>query len=124
MRFLLDTNAFLKWTLNQKVPRNVQRIIERPASELLVSAVTGWEIVIKKSLGTAAFDIERGIRDMNAEILPIRFTHLDELSRLPLHDHRDPFDRMLIAQAIAEDVPLISSDTRFTAYKRLRVIWD
>jgi PIN domain nuclease of toxin-antitoxin system len=56
--------------------------------------------------------------------LPIRFRHLDELSALPEHDdHRDPFHRMLIAQALAEDLSMVSSDTRFEEYKRHRVIW-
>ena len=80
---------------------------------------------MKPKLGRSAADVEAAIGDMRAVLLPIKFTHLNELSRLPMFEnHRDPFDRMLIAQAIAEDVSIISSDMRFDAYKRLRVLWN
>lgn len=69
--------------------------------------------------------IEASVLAMDAILLPISFEHLEELSRLPTFtDHRDPFDRMLIAQAISEDLMMLSADTRFTKYKRLRVLWD
>jgi PIN domain nuclease of toxin-antitoxin system len=62
---------------------------------------------------------------MGASVLPVGFRHLDELSRLPIRDdHRDPFDRMLIAQALAEDLEIVTSDRRFEGYKRLRVVWE
>ena len=68
---------------------------------------------------------EAAMTSMGASLLPIRFSHLDELSKLPFRaDHKDPFDRMLIAQALAEDLAIVSGDTRFTSYNRLRVIWD
>ncbi len=60
-----------------------------------------------------------------ATLLSVRFRHVDELSVLPTHgDHRDPFDRMLIAQALAEELSMVSSDTRFEDYTRLRLIWQ
>ena len=91
----------------------------------MVSIVTGWEIVLKPKLRLSATDVEAAISAMGAVLLPIRFAHLTELSNLPFSDdHRDPFDRMLIAQAIAEDLSIISGDTRFTAYKPIRVVWD
>ena len=93
--------------------------------EVVVSIVTGWEIVQKPKLGRSAADVEAAINTMEAVLLPIRFAHLEELSSLPFrNDHNDPFDRMLIAQALAEDLPIISGDTRFSGYKRLRVFWD
>ena len=80
---------------------------------------------MKPKIGMSIADIETGIGNLRAVLLPIKFAHLDELSRLPMFEnHRDPFDRMLIAQAISEDVSIVSSDMRFDAYKRLRVLWD
>ena len=97
----------------------------RRDTEFTVSIVTGWEIVLKPKLGRSAADVDAAITAMGAALLPIRFGHLDALSNLPFRDdHRDPFDRMLIAQALAEDLPIISGDTRFAGYKSLRVVWD
>ncbi len=81
--------------------------------------------MLKTKLGLSASDIDLAVRAMGAELLPIRLPHLARLPLLPLmDDHRDPFDRLLIAQAIAENVPIVTSDTRFDAYQQLRVIWD
>ena len=107
------------------LPRPVERVLARRETDCLVSIVTGWEIIMKAKLGVSAADIEAAIGEMGAALLPIKFKHLNELSHLPSYeDHRDPFDRMLIAQALAEDLSIITSDTRFADYKRLRVIWD
>lgn len=125
MKVLLDTNVFLRWISDSSLPRPVERLLKRANTGIVVSIVTGWEIVLKPKLGRGPADVEDAIGQMGAVLLPIKFEHLNELSRLPLHDdHRDPFDRMLIAQAIAEDLPVATSDTRFTGYKRLRVLWD
>jgi len=65
---------------------------------------------LEEKLGMSAADVEAGIAAMAATVLPVRFRHIDELSALPVHgDHRDPFDRMLIAQALAEDLWMVSS---------------
>jgi PIN domain nuclease of toxin-antitoxin system len=125
VRLLLDTNAFLRWMADSPLPRSVERALSRRETECLVSIVTGWEIVMKAKLGVSAADVEAAIDEMGAALLPIKFRHLNELSHLPFYeDHRDPFDRMLIAQALAEDVSIVTSDMRFANYKRLRVLWD
>src|SRR5947209_4618028 len=109
---------------DRRLPHSVERMLTKRDTEILVSIVTGWEIVIKANLGRSAGDVESGIEGMGATLLPITFRHLEELSRLPSYpDHRDPFDRMLIAQALAEGLPIVSGDMRFADYKRLRVIW-
>jgi len=105
--------------------RPVERALNGKDTERFVSIVTAFEIAIKPSLGLSTTDVEAGIAAMAATLLPIKFQHLDELSRLPLYtNHRDPFDRLLIAQAIAEDLSIVSSEMRFGNYKRLRVLWD
>ncbi len=86
--------------------------------------MTGWEIMMKPKLGMSAADVQSAIREMGAQLLPIRFRHLNELASLPyIADHRDPFDRMIIAQALAESLPVMTSDARFEEYSLLRVIW-
>jgi len=125
LRLLLDTNAFLRLMGDRPLTRAVERALTRNDTERFVSIVTAWEIAIKHSLSVSATDVEAGITAMAATLLPIKFQHLDELYRLPLYtNHRDPFDRLLIAQAIAEDLSMVSSDMRFGNYKRLRVLWD
>ena len=125
MRVLLDTNAFLRWMAATPMPQPVERILAKRDTECLVSIVSGWEIMLKAKLGLSATDVEAGLDAMGARLLPIRFRHLSELSRLVLdEDHRDPFDRMLIAQALAEQLPVITSDSRFEKYRGLRVIWN
>lgn len=125
MRLLLDTNAFLRWRIGSPVPPAVERALNRKGTECFVSIVTAWEIANKPALNLSATDVEVGIVRMSAILLPINFQHLDELSRLPLYtNHRDPFDRLLIAQAIAEDLSIVSSDLRFGNYKSLRILWD
>jgi PIN domain nuclease of toxin-antitoxin system len=125
LRLLLDTNAFLRWMVGEPLPLSVERALNRRDTQCFVSIVTAWEIAIKHSLSLSAHDVEIGIARMSAILLPIGFQHLDELSRLQAFtNHRDPFDRLLIAQAIAEDLSMVSSDMRFGNYKRLRILWD
>jgi PIN domain nuclease of toxin-antitoxin system len=99
--------------------------MRRRDTECFISIVTGWEIAMKPALSLSSAEVKAGIEATPATLLPITFEHLDEYSRLPTYtNHRDPFDRLLIAQAIAEDLSIVSSDTRFAYYKRLRVLWD
>ena len=86
-----------------------------------------WEIAIKAGLGKlrlgepAATDLRRGLGRNSFPILPISLDHLGRLEGLPLH-HKDPFDRLLIARAIAEDLPILGADAAFDAYP-VRRIW-
>lgn len=125
MKVLLDTKAFLRWTLDEGLPRRVKRRLSRPDTQCYVSIVSVWEICIKKSLNRRATEVEAAIQAINARLLPIEFMHLDELTHLAwFENHRDPFDRLLVAQAISEDLTMISSDQRFTNYQRLKLLWD
>ena len=129
MKFLLDTNAFLRWTFDERLPKGVRRILGAGRYKLYISIVTAWEIGVKVSQSRVknlpTHEVQNGADRLGAEILPVMFEHIEVLYSLPYH-HRDPFDRMLIAQAISEDAVLLSSDERFPLYKPagLKVQWD
>jgi PIN domain nuclease of toxin-antitoxin system len=127
-RFLLDTHVPVDisspagW---QSMPLKVRRILENPDAELLLSVVSEVEVAIKNSLGKLALDKdELTLICDNAEITfyPLRKHHADRLFELPPH-HKDPFDRMIIATALSDDLTVISCDKQFRKYKGLKVIW-
>ncbi|MBK7382339.1 MAG: type II toxin-antitoxin system VapC family toxin [Flavobacteriales bacterium] len=121
MKVLLDTHVFLWFILGQRQCTTASRsIIEDPKNECLVSIATLWEIAIKHMLGK--LELHRPIEDFFKTFtaggfvpLPITMSHILELSALPMH-HRDPFDRMLIAQAKAEGMLLLTADPCFALY--------
>jgi PIN domain nuclease of toxin-antitoxin system len=122
VRVLLDTHAFLWFiTDDAKLSATGKVTIADPANDILISPASYWEVAIKVSLGkyplSVPFEtlITHGIADNEFEILPIEPKHAAAVSNLPFH-HRDPFDRLLIAQALVEQVPLVSADTAFDAY--------
>ncbi len=118
MRFLLDTHVLLWW-------REASPLLSSPAStkiaagenEILISVASLWEITIKRRLGKLAFadDLESVLREERFGLLGISFQHLRCLDTLPLL-HRDPFDRLMIAQSLADKIPIITSDEAFVAY--------
>ena len=127
MRVLLDTHAFLWFVL--KHPRlgvTASTLLNDPRNEVLLSPVTYWEVAIKISTGRYQLPepFEPFIQDqidLNGFIdLPITVAHTAQVSRLPFH-HRDPFDRLLVAQAIVESVPILSADTMLDSYPATRV---
>ena len=127
MQFLLDTNAFIRMLIGS-LPARVERRVFKPGVDLLLSVVTPWEISIKRSLvkaGVTQNVVESKIDEMDLRVLSITLEHTGVFDGLPLH-HDDPFDRMLIAQALTENCPLISSDQRFPLYAGtgLKVLWD
>jgi len=128
MKVLVDTHTFI-WDLeaNPKSSRKAIEILRSDSSELVFSLVSLWEIAIKIKLGklNAIGSSVAYIRDeMNAygmELLPIRYEHILQLEMLPLH-HGDPFDRLLIAQAMAENLPILTGDKKFKLYD-VKVLW-
>jgi PIN domain nuclease of toxin-antitoxin system len=128
VRILLDTHAFL-WLVmdDSKLSDRARSIFLDADSELLISAVTGFEIAIKYALGKLELAepprdfMENRIRNNALTQLPISLSHTYRLSHLPLH-HRDPFDRLLISQALEEDIPVLSADSAFGFYDA-EVIW-
>lgn len=122
MRLLLDTHTFLWWD-NGTLPSNItQRIVD--SESVFVSAVVGWEISIKSALGKLAVNgsVTDALRDYGFVELPVTLRHTDALRSLPPH-HRDPFDRLLIAQAIVENLTILSTDPAFNAYPA-KVLWN
>jgi PIN domain nuclease of toxin-antitoxin system len=129
MKALLDTHTFLWWITDQpRLPERVHGIIENGKNEIFVSAATGWEIIIKFQLGRLELPADpetylaEQIHRNGFQPLPIRMSHsLHLLAVPPLH--RDPFDRILIAQAQFEKIPILTSDKQITRYP-VEVIWS
>lgn len=117
MRLLLDTNALLWWLADAGLTVQAREAIADPANLVAVSAVSAWEISIKKALGklSAPDDLEHQVLVGGFTPLPIRIAHGVAAGQLVRH-HDDPFDRMLIAQAIAEGLTIVTRDKRFAEY--------
>jgi PIN domain nuclease of toxin-antitoxin system len=120
-RFLLDTHVFL-WLIqgDPQLSDRVKAIISDDASQLNFSVVSIWEIAIKLNIGKLKIehsieDIYQLLAQLKIEILPIERLDLDRYLTLPLH-HRDPFDRLIISQAIERELILISADGSFELY--------
>lgn len=129
MKVLLDTNVLLRWLQGDLLPKRVVTAVEK-AESVVISMVTPWELTIKRSryptqkLITSS-QLSTGFEQMGARLLHIQLEHIERLASLPDH-HQDPFDRMIIAQAIEEKFTCISSDERFPLYKAngLDLLWQ
>ena len=121
MRLLLDTHTFIWWD-NNRLPKPVTRRIQR-ATAVFVSAVTAWEIAIKSSLGKLAAkgSVAEALEDYGFDPMPVSLSHADFVRTLPPL-HRDPFDRMLVAQASLEGLSIVSADEALSAYA-IPVVW-
>lgn len=117
MRLLLDTHILLWWLADEDLSAPAREAIADPANLVAVSTASAWEISIKKALGklTAPDDLEQQVREGGFVPLPISLAHGVAAGRLPRH-HEDPFDRMLIAQARAERLTIVTRDKRFEDY--------
>jgi PIN domain nuclease of toxin-antitoxin system len=121
VRLLLDTHALLWWLLDDpELPASPRRAIES-ADAVFASAASVWEIAIKQRLGKlpelrfAVTELPGLIRDSRFMPLPVDERHAAAVGALPKH-HRDPFDHLLIAQALSEQLTLVSRDRQFEAY--------
>lgn len=128
MRLLIDTCVVL-WAMTtpERLSARVRSLFEDRANDVLVSVVSAWEIGIKRQAGrlelapTTLDFFRSAVRDHSLGLLPVSLEHAVMAAELPLH-HRDPFDRMLIAQAVAEGIAIASPDHCFTAYP-VNTVW-
>jgi PIN domain nuclease of toxin-antitoxin system len=122
---LLDTHAAL-WLLagDQRLSARARQAIDSSRGRLVVSAVSLWEVAIKRSLGKldAPADLARRLAALGPiELLPVSPLHAEAVGELPWH-HRDPFDRLLVVQAAAEKLAIVSSDPALAQYG-VEVVW-
>jgi PIN domain nuclease of toxin-antitoxin system len=117
VRLLLDTHPLLWWLADEGLTAQARDAIADPVNLVMVSAASAWEISFKKALGklTAPDDFERQVDEGGFTRLPISIAHGIAAGQLPRH-HDDPFDRMLIAQAFAEGLTVVTHDKHFTDY--------
>lgn len=122
MKLLLDTHTFL-WFVNDnpKLSDRLKDLIEDTSNVSYLSVASLWEMSIKFNLGKLTLDpnyeefVEREVTTSSIQLLNIELSHLRINATLPFH-HRDPFDRLIIAQSIAEDIPIVSVDSAFDQY--------
>jgi PIN domain nuclease of toxin-antitoxin system len=127
LRILFDTTALYvaAGISNLAFTPKVRRLLEQPETIRLISPVSFTEVAIKANRGLTSLtweNIETLISDLELTVLPFTAEHSSKLFGMPVH-HRDPFDRMLIATALAEDVAIVAHDREFKRYKEVRVIW-
>lgn len=118
MNVLLDTHILLWWLADDpRLSERARQIIADAGNVVYTSSATAWEIAVKQALGKlrAEGNLEQEVREQGFEMLPITFAHAEELMGLPAI-HRDPFDRMLVAQARVENLQLLTSDPQIFRY--------
>jgi PIN domain nuclease of toxin-antitoxin system len=124
VRLILDTHAALWWLSgDERFGTVAEEQLTDTTNQVLLSAAVVWEVAIKRSLGklSAPDDVAATLVAAGAHPLPIRLDHAAAVEQLPWH-HRDPFDRLLIAQATIERAAVVSADDALRAYD-VRVIW-
>ena len=128
MKILLDTHAFL-WMITgaEDLSKTARKIVLNSENTLFLSMASVWEMAIKSSLGKLTLRqplkqfIPEQLQMSGISLLNIAFQHIAKVALLPLH-HRDPFDRLLIAQSLVDKINILSSDKVFDAYK-LKRLW-
>ena len=128
MKLLLDTHVLIWWSLDSvKLTKKIYELLTDPENTLVVSIASIWEMQVKVQLGK--LDLDRKVSELithqqqinNLEVLQIDPAHVYALEILP-NEHRDPFDRIIIAQSIVEAIPLLSADKVFDRYP-VDLIW-
>jgi PIN domain nuclease of toxin-antitoxin system len=128
VRYLADTHALLWWAEDSsRLSRRARSVFARADSEILFSVASSWELSIKLALGRVKLStpldefLHVELPRQAVDVFPIDTRHVVRTAGLPPH-HRDPFDRMLIAQALVEDIPVLTADPLFTRYG-VDVVW-
>jgi len=128
MRILLDTHTFLWWAADDpQISLKAKALITNPDNEVFFSVVSAWEIIIKVGIGKLSLSespetyIPSRIVSNQFEILPVQMSHILKINSLP-NFHKDPFDRLLIAQSLVEDLLLLTVDNAIAQYP-VTTIW-
>jgi PIN domain nuclease of toxin-antitoxin system len=124
VRLLIDSHAFVWWRAGSAtLSRAAHHAIADPVNEVLISIAGLWELTIKEASGKLTFSdyLETMVREEGFSVLSITFAHLRRLGALP-RVHKDPFDRMMIAQSLAEGIPIATRDGVFASYG-VQVVW-
>jgi PIN domain nuclease of toxin-antitoxin system len=128
VRILLDTHAFLWWNeANPTLSKRARGVLSNPRNVLVLSVMSAWEMVIKTRAGKLRLPeppsvyIPTRAAHYGIEILPVSLAHVLAAESLPPH-HRDPFDRLLVAQAGVEQIPILSADPQVRQYS-VEVVW-
>lgn len=118
MKYLIDSHVWI-WLLKypEKIPSTAMSILSQPKTNLYLSVGSIWELALKRAKKKAEIpaDLITPLRENDVQSLPILIEHAEASARLPLH-HYDPFDRLLIAQAMLEDMTLVTHDRQLSAY--------
>lgn len=128
MKYLLDTHVFL-WAIagDRRISEKAHEVLFQKSHDFFLSAGSVWEIVMKVQVGKLPLParlapyLKRQMAANRVQVLPISFAHVVRIEQLPLH-HRDPFDRILVAQSIEEEMLLVSADPEFRRYP-VKVVW-
>jgi PIN domain nuclease of toxin-antitoxin system len=128
VKLLVDTHTFL-WALmhDRRLSARSKQILTSDEHELYFSLVSLWEVAIKmktgklNALGSPVAYLRAEMENYSMQLLPIRYEHILVLETLPAH-HSDPFDRLLIAQAITESLPILTNDEKFRLYP-VKILW-
>ena len=127
MRVLLDTHTLLRAVEEpSRLGPDALSTVQDPLNDRLLSAATIWELAIKYGQGKITLSmpyriwLETAITDLKLELLPVTVEYAERQSTLPTH-HKDPFDRMMIAQVLVENIPIVSIDAAFDPYGVLRI---
>lgn len=127
MRLVIDTHTLI-WAMDDPVKLSgpATAALQAPANDLLLSAATVWELAIKIGQGKLRLSLsyrqwmDKAIADLGLTILPVTVEYAERQADLPTH-HKDPFDRLIIAQALVEGVPVVCADTIFDSYGVIRL---
>jgi len=126
VRVLLDTSAFIfSVQAPERLSKRAYAVLKNPDNIRELSVVSLVEIAVKTTLGKLNMPAQiarQAVEDMDIQVMPFLSDYAFEMFALPIH-LRDPFDRQIIAQALCQNIPVVTSDSRFSLYRELKIIW-
>jgi len=130
MKLILDTHVFIWWACEpEKIPAETLKAIQDSSNEVFFSSAVSWEVQIKLAIGKITFHepweiiVRREVGKNSFQVLPVTLEHTFSLHRLP-PIHEDPFDRILVAQALTEKCTLVTNDNLISDYPDVAILWS